>query len=167
MSDTVERMPLAELELTQEYQRLTPKQKLFVSNYVAGGILDGVYDSVASCNVAYRCKSVEVARIMSYSLMQNIRIVAVLNRHFNTTPIEAFLIQVDRAILNKNLTTAQLGALKVKADLLGYAARLPSVDRQGVGIIPPDVLEAEKKKRKRTRKSYAMVKSNAPVYEPD
>ena len=167
MSDTVERMPLAELELTQEYQRLTPKQKLFVETYVAGGLLDGTYDSVQATNVAYRCKSMEVARIMSYSLMQNIRIVAVLNRHFNTTPIEAFLIQVDRAILNKNLTTAQLGALKVKADLLGYAARLPSVDRQGVGIVPPDVLEAEKKKRKRTRKSYAMVKSNAPVYEPD
>jgi len=167
MSDTVERMPLAELELTQEYQRLTPKQKLFVSTYVASGILDGIYDSVAATNTAYRCKSMEVARIMSYSLMQNIRIVAVLNRHFNTTPIEAFLVQVDRAILNKNLSTSQLGALKIKADLLGYAARLPSVDRQGVGIVPPDVLEAEKKKRKRTRKSYAMVKSNAPVYEPD
>ena len=112
MSDTVERMPLAELELTQEYQRLTPKQKLWVSTYCASGILDGVYDSVAATNVAYRCKSMEVARIMSYSLMQNIRIVAVLNRHFNTTPIEAFLVQVDRAILNKNLSTSQLGALK-------------------------------------------------------
>jgi len=167
MSDTVERMPLAELELTQEYQRLTPKQKLFVSTYVASGILDGVYDSVAATNTAYRCKSLECARIMSYSLMQNIRIVAVLNRHFNTTPIEAFLIQVDRAILNKNLTTAQLGALKVKADLLGYAARLPSVDRQGVGIVPPDVLEAEKKKRRKHRKPYAAMKTNAPVYEPD
>ena len=125
MNDTSTRMPLAELETIQEYQRLTPKQRLFVATYCEGGLTTGTYDPIAATRTAYECKSVEVARIMSYSLMQNIRIVAVLNRHFGTDPIESFVVMIDRAINNKKLTVAQVQALRLKADVMGYRTSLP------------------------------------------
>ena len=146
MSDASKKLTVEQLQETQEYQRLTQKQQLFVATYCAGGLLDGKYDAVAATRTAYQCKSAEVARIMSYSLLQNIRIVEVLNRHFGVTPIEEFLVQVNRAINNKHLTTAQMDALKLKGDLLGYANRIPN--HQSVGAIPSDVLEESRKARK-------------------
>src|ERR1700675_4327097 len=126
------RLTLDEVHALPEYQRLTQKQRLFCSTYVAGGLHDGNYDPIAATHTAYQCKSTEVARVMSYPLMQNIRIIAVLNRHFNAEPIEEFIVQVDRAIQNKHLTVAQLQALKLKGDVLGYTTRLP-----GTNNFPP------------------------------
>lgn len=145
MGDLSKRMTLEELQKTQEYQRLTQKQRLFVATYCAGGLVDGDYDSVAATRTAYQCKTLEVARIMSYALMQNIRIVAVLNLHFNATPTEEFLVILNRAINNKNLTMAQLGALRLKCELLGIKTRIPA--NQSIGVVPEDVLEASRKKR--------------------
>ena len=146
MSDEKKRLSIEQIQDTPEYQRLTQKQQLFVATYCAGGLLDGKYDAVAATRTAYQCKSAEVARIMSYSLLQNIRIIEVLNRHFGVTPIEEFLVQVNRAINNRNLTQAQMDALKLKSDILGYANRIPN--HQSVGAIPSDVLEESRKARK-------------------
>src|SRR5258708_19771521 len=88
---------------------------------------------------------------MSSSLMSNIRIIAVLNRHFNREPIEEFLIQIDRAIQNKKLSVAQLNALKLKADILGYTTRLPGTTNFPLGTIPPDLqknLDADPKPKR-------------------
>src|ERR1035437_7609524 len=98
------RMSLAELRETSEFQVLTQKQQLFVATYCDFGLSTGRYDAVEATRVAYVCRSAEVARVMSYSLMQNIRIVAVLNRHFQMEPIEEFMVQLNRAINNKKLT---------------------------------------------------------------
>jgi hypothetical protein len=149
--DPRKRMPVEELRLTPEFQRLTPKQQLFVATYCGGGAADGVYDAIHATRTAYACKSPEVARIMSYSLLQNIRIVAILNRHFNREPIEDFLVILDRAIQNKKLTVAQIQALKLKCEIMGFANRLP--DGNHIGVVPPDVLEASKEARKAKRKS--------------
>ena len=151
MIDESERLPLAEIEKTKEYQRLTPKQRLFVASYCEGGLVDGNYDPVAATRTAYACKSAEVARIMSYSIMQNIRIIAVLNLHFHTAPIEDFLVLVDRAIRNKNLTNAQLQALRLKCDIMGFANRLPT-ENAPTGVIPKEVLDATEAVRKAKRK---------------
>lgn len=150
MSDTSTKLSLAELEPLQEYQRLTPKQRLFIATYCEGGLATGVYDPIAACRTAYQCKSVEVARIMSYSLMQNIRIVAVLNRHFGTEPIEAFLVMLDRAINNKKLTVAQIQALRLKAEVLGYGNRLPAQAPMSAALrtAKAETKEARKSKRK-------------------
>jgi hypothetical protein len=145
MSDK-SKMPLDELQATSEYLKLTQKQQLFVSTYVAGGLADGHYDAVQAVRTAYNCKTLEVARIMSYAIMGNIRIIAVLNRHFQATPTEELLVAIDRAINNKKLTMAQLYALKLKCDVLGLANRIPN--HQSPGIIPQDVLEESKKKPK-------------------
>src|ERR1035437_4659728 len=130
------RLPLEELRLTSEFQTLTPKQQLFCATYCEGGLLNGVYDAVLAPHTAYACKSMEVARIMSYSMIGNIRIVAVLNLHFNTTPTEELLVQINRAINNKKLTIAQLQALKLKCDLLGVPNRIPVCNRQPPSVIP-------------------------------
>jgi hypothetical protein len=121
-----ERLSLEDVEKLQEFQKLTPKQRMFVSTYVASGLLNGNYDVVTATLTAYECKSPEVARIMSYTLMQNIRIIAVLNRHFGTTPVEAFLQTLERAINNKNISLAQVEALRMKCNILGYENRLPT-----------------------------------------
>lgn len=151
MSNT-KRLTLDEVKATQEYSILTGKQQLFTETYIAGGIGTGTYDPIEATMTAYSCKSKENARVMSYSLMANIRIVAVLNRHFNREPLEEFLIQVDRAILNKKLSVANLNALKLKADILGYGARLPGVGGTATGTLPPDVVDATKAAKKAARK---------------
>ena len=156
MSDTTNRMPLSELELTQEYQQLTQKQKLFVAEYCEGGIVTGNYDCVAATRTAYECKSPEVARIMSYSLMANIRIIAVLNRHFNTAPIEEFLALLDRAIRNKHLSIAQLSALRLKCDIMGFANRLP------VGGAPTSDVSQAVQTSKETRKTKRKPSTKTP-----
>ena len=119
------RMSMEELRTTREYARLTERQKMFIETYCSAGLVDGHYDAVVATLLAYRCKDEEVARIMSYSLMANIRIVAVLNRHFGETPVESFLKTLERAISNKKLTIAQLQALRLYCDVMGFASGIP------------------------------------------
>jgi hypothetical protein len=152
MADAKKKLGREELEATPEYQQLTAKQQLFVMTYCMAGLVDGHYDQTAATQTAYNCKNLESARVMSYSLIANIRIVAALNRHFNREPIEEFLRQVDRAIVNKKLSIAQINALKLKADVLGFAARLPGTNNQATGVLPTDVLEASEAARKAKRK---------------
>lgn len=148
--DPQKRIPLEALKQTPEFQRLTQKQRLFITAYCDGGLFDGNYDSVAATRTAYQCKSPEVARIMSYSLMQNIRIIAVLNIHFNTSPTEEMLVAVDRAIQNRRLTIAQIQALRLKCDLLGLATRsIPNTH----GDVPPGVREDTQAARKAKKKA--------------
>ena len=119
------RMSMEELRTTREYAHLTERQKMFIETYCSAGLVDGHYDAVVATLLAYRCKDEEVARIMSYSLMANIRIIAALNRHFGETPVESFLKQLERAISNKKLTIAQLQALRLYSDVMGFASSIP------------------------------------------
>lgn len=144
MSDLSHRLPLSELEKMPEYIRLTPKQKLFVATYCEGGLVDGNYDPIAATQTAYHCKSLEIARVMSYALLSNIRIVYVLNRHFGSTPIEEFVSILDRAIQNKKLTVAQIKAIELKAKVMGFDSGLPTT--------PPQFQEAAKAARRAKRK---------------
>ncbi len=159
MSDKSKRLTLAEIKNTQEYSLLTGKQQLFCESYIQGGIDTGTYDPVGSALMSYACKSKENARVMSYSLMANIRIVAVLNRHFNREPIEEFVIQIDRAIQNKKLSIAQLQALKLKGDVLGYTTRLPGTNGQSTDTILAEVASTTKAAKKAARKK--------PTYSED
>lgn len=157
------RMPLSELEQTPEFQVLTPKQKLFVQTYVGGGVDLDTYDAIGAIMTAYRCKSHEVARTMSYTMLGNIRIVAVLNRHFNRAPLEDFIHMLDLAIRRKKLSNAQLSALRLKADLLGYTSRMP-VPGQTIKDVVEAVQLEQRVRRKRGRPRTKPVQ--APV-EPE
>jgi hypothetical protein len=144
------RLSMKEVAQTSEYQQLTNKQKLFVMTYIVGGIDTGEYDAVGACQTAYKCKSREIARIMSYSLMRNISIVSVVNLHFNATPTEAFMKEIDRAIRNKNISSAQVALIKMKCDLLGIKTMLPDnhtpIERKQQTVA--DNVKAEKKSKK-------------------
>ena len=143
-----QKLTLSELKLTPEYQRLTQKQQLFVATYCESGLTTGQYDGVFATQTAYKCKSAEVARIMSYSLLGNIRILAALNRHFNATPTEELLVLLNKAINNKNLTMAQVTALKLKCDIMGIPHRLPP-EKTSIGVVPADMLKESQKKPKK------------------
>jgi hypothetical protein len=146
------RLTLEQVKDTQEYSVLTGKQQLFVDTYIKSGLETKAYDPIFATQTAYNCKSKENARVMSYALMTNIRIVAVLNRHFNKEPLEAFIEQLDRAVRNKKLSVAQFNILKLKGDVLGYTTRLPGTNNFPAGTIPADVIEADKEARKAKRK---------------
>lgn len=147
------KLTLDEVQQTQEYAILTPKQQLFVASYIQGGMQTGIYDPVSAVQLSYHCENPESARVMSYAMMNNIRIIEALNRHFNSEPIESFLKEVSRAIRNKKLSVSQVQALKLKADLLGFAARLPGASHQSINTIPKDVIAASKAARKAKRKT--------------
>ena len=146
------RMGLDELRETPEFQILTQKQQLFVATYCDFGLTSGTYDAVEAARIAYTCKSKEVARVMSYSLMQNIRIVSALNRHFGTEPIEIFLKQLDRAINNKRITPSMVQALRLKCDVLGLGSRIP-YENHSVLATQQAIKESEKKARKAKAKA--------------
>lgn len=152
------RISLDELRTTPEYIRLTPKMKMFIDSYCSAGAIDGNFDAVAAINQAYRCKSYEVARIMSYSILANIKIVAVLNRYFGTEPVDSFLANLDRAVRNKRLTLAQLGALRLQCDVLGIGTKIPA----NFGGQPPKADPPVKDKRSKKPKKTTSTKSAAP-----
>ena len=146
------RIPITELQNTQEYQRLTPKQRMFVASYCQMGLDTGTYDPVAATQMAYKCRNYETARVMSYDLLSNIRVIAVLNLHFNRQPIEEFLLTLDRAIGSRKVTAAQIQALRLKAYLMGFMTRLPTSAEPYKVIIAPEVITRDQADRKKHRK---------------
>jgi len=159
-----ETMRLEELQQTPEYLALTDKQKLFVATYVQTCI-DGKPDPVHAVTIAYECKTRNNARVMSYPMLSNIRIVAALNRYFNRQPLEAFLMVLDRAIQNKHLTVAQLQALRLKCELLGLSSRMPAAGRTVKNVI--EDLQAEERKVKRIGRKERELVEPAPDTAPN
>lgn len=146
------KMSMADLEITVEFQRLTEKQQLFIATYISAGLL-GHYDAEAAVLAAYKCKSRESARVMSYSMMQNPRVIDVLNLHFGKNATEAFFEDVNRAIRNRKLTVAQMEAMKLKSKMLGIGTALK--------------VQPRKQKPKPEKKSKKTLEAeNAPVTDP-
>lgn len=135
---TEKRLSREELEKTQEYQSLTPKQQHWVSTYVEIGISTGKFDAVDATLMSYKCKNREVARIMSYSITQNTRIIDVLNLFYGSDPVQSFLKDLNRAIRNKHLTQAQVTALNLKARVLGIPNIIKS-DETSVPVLQPEL----------------------------
>jgi len=152
------KMDLENLVKTQEYNRLTPKQRMFVSTYIQSGLETGIYDQVTAVKSAYDCKNEESARIMGYSMLANINVIQVLNRHFGTEPIDQFLVTLERAIRNRNLTVAQFHALKLYCDLKGFENALSRAV-----AVPPENSSPARKVRK-ARIKPAAVLPDSDVY---
>jgi phage terminase small subunit len=137
-------MPIEILCETEEFKRLTNRQQRFIREYIVTK-----YDPIASVRAAYRCKSDEVARVMSYPLLTNIKIISVLNRHFATDPINDFLVTLQRAIHNKHLTIAQIAALRLYSDVKGWGTALPT--RSGIAE-PAEPADSETPNVKKPKK---------------
>ena len=113
------KVPPEELAKTPEFQRLTQKQKLFVYTYCSND-----YDLVNAVRTAYLCKNDEVARIMSYRLLSAINVAMCLSVHFGDTPIEGFLNVLERCIRSGKITSTQIKAFQLYAELQGWRRRL-------------------------------------------
>lgn len=156
-----QRMPLEELQQTPEFLALTKKQQLFVATYVQGGEA-GEYDPVEAVMVAYKCKNRNIARIMSYNMLSNIRIVAALNRHWMRAPLDAFLLVLDRAIRNRHLKHAQVEALRLKCELLGIVNNLPHSGERSLHDIAVEIQKATNEQKKTSRKSRKSPEPEVP-----
>ena len=175
------RMPLEELVRTVEYSRLTPKQQLWISTYIESGALDERnYDAIFATRTAYNCRTEEVARVMSYSILDNVRVIAVLNLHFGADPLDAFLKTCERAAMNRRTTAVQMQILKIMAEAKGYISKLPVYPGTNASIVMPTHLkkgapepkpeETEPKEpieNKKVKQRKPRKKSEKPVEEPD
>ncbi len=168
MSDVqlTDKMPLDEIQKTVEYARLTPKKRLWVSTYIQSGMEHGDYDPILATRTAFECRSDENARIMSYSILENIHIIEVLNMHFRVDPLDAFIKIIDRAIRNKKISHAQVQALRLKCELLGIANRLPVADgpTEGSPVISDKVagtpaVSSKPEQRRKHRKAEKPAKN--------
>lgn len=154
-----------------EFRRLTQQQQNFLENYILGGERDGHFDQVAATLSAYTCANRKSARVLSYNILSSLKVLEVLNIYFSIGPVENFLKILDRAVHNRRLTTAQVEALKLKAEVLGLHGtptnpnrrRYPGKDR-AVGDIPPDIEAAVQESKKSGRKKR---ESKAPVVPPE
>jgi|SRR5208282_1862896 len=128
MNKNFNRMSLEKLRKTLEFQRLTPRQQLYVATYIETGAI-GHYDAEAAVRMAYRCSTDESVRVMKYAMKRSARVVEVLNMHFGKNATDAFLEDVSRAIRNKSLTGAQVDAMILKSEILGIGSSLSRVNR--------------------------------------
>jgi hypothetical protein len=173
MAEAAKRLTLDELRQTSEYLMLTQKQQLFVATYVGTGMAEGHYNVVSAIKTAYACKSEEVARVMSYTMMQNIRILAVLNLHFGVSPTVQFVKELDRAIRNKKITNAQVELLILKSKMLNvgtFIEKHHAVRRTHRTSKEIDALqEAEEavKAEKKSKKTKPPVPVTPPPDEPN
>ena len=166
------RLTLEELRVLPEFLMLTQKQQLFVSTYVSAGMAEGGHYNVASAiKTAYDCNSEEAVRVMSYGMMQNIRILAVLNLHFGVSPTDQFLKDLDRAIRNKKITRAQVELLALKSRMLGIGTFIEkghSVKhtRRSTAEVDAALTEEAEKTSKRVKKTKPAVAPPPVVDEP-
>lgn len=81
--------------------------------------------------------------VMSYAVLNSVRIIEVLNRHFRTEPIDALLKVIDKAIQNKRITGAQIQALRMKIELLQLPSGIPApANENSMGIQLPAGVES-------------------------
>ena len=120
-----QRLTLAELQDTMEYRHLSPKMGSWLSAYVQKFLDTGTFDPLCATQAAYKCNTPETARTFGYQLLANPKIILALNRFFGTTPEQAFLKSVEKAIYNRRLTNAQVRALELDCKVHGFDNSLP------------------------------------------
>jgi len=117
-----ERLTIEQLRAEQVFTDLTPRQQKMIETFASSG------DRIQAVLAAYNAKSPEVARVMAYEFFANPKVVACLTVYFQDDPLEVFKREVRRAYHNKNLSVAQVQAMKMFCDLNGWgAASLPDL----------------------------------------
>jgi hypothetical protein len=124
---TEQRMSLYDLARTREFDSLSLKMQKFVLIYLRSLTPTGAADPLAAVKASYNCKSDQTARVLGFQLLGNPKIVLTLNRFFGVSPDAAFLAQVQKAIFNRKLTTAQINALELYS-------RIHGVEKTAVGL---------------------------------
>jgi hypothetical protein len=112
MIETTERIDISELIKSAEFQILTRKQQAFVRAYVESGMTTGTYDPLSAVQSAYEVAA-KNAVILSYELLGNRKIKAVLNLHFGRTEFDSILSDLERTLSKTLKKDAKAGSLSV------------------------------------------------------
>ena len=112
-----ERVRLADLIQRREFQCLTPKQRSFISRYISSGLLTGVYDASAATAAVYKTTP-KNAVVMSYEILGNRKIKAVIDLHFRRSEFDSIMDDLARATrisMARDLKQGGLSIATVKA----------------------------------------------------
>jgi hypothetical protein len=122
MASTTKRLTISELleRYPSDVMGLSPQQRLFVLEYIAGGLASGKYDAKAAALKAY--PHVEKIGIWANRLLVNARVKRVIRLHQGLTEAEVLLAEA-KVILNRARRSGVNPSLLV-APLLELAAAL-------------------------------------------
>jgi hypothetical protein len=144
MIEAAERMEISELEKRAEFQILTPKQQNFVRLYIESGMSTGTYDALAAVQSAYEIAAKNAVNL-SYELLGNRKIKAVLNLHFGRTEFDSILIDLGRALSKTLKRDAKTGILSVATSkALEFYERHVAAKTPGTAPIEPESPFTEK-----------------------
>ena len=110
------RVPLAKLQATRKWSLLSPKQALFCASYIESGLSTGTYDAKSAMRAAYNSSSDRNLTCLTYEVLENPRVKAVLNLHFGTSPLDSFLADLEKTI-RKESGIAKVDAMKMYVEL--------------------------------------------------
>lgn len=134
-----DKITLDQLRREQCFLALTDKQKLCVEVYLECG------DKLKAVQASYACRSKQSAKVLTYSVFQNPRVVSALAvANGEDAGLVAFKANLERAVLNPKLTIAQAQALKLYAQLHGYL-KAPAPEPSTVSVVgftSEDVVDA-------------------------
>jgi hypothetical protein len=123
-------MTLAEFESTPAFLACSEKQRRWLQTLVTNG-----GDSTAATLAAFGCSSPRNARLFGYAVRKQTHIVAALNvylgksdRDIEIESEKAFMKRVDKVAANRNVTVAQIDALRFQGRAHGWivSERLPN-----------------------------------------
>jgi hypothetical protein len=106
------RASLAKVQATAAWGLLTPKQAIFCERYIQSGACCGVYDIQAAMKAAYNTSSERNLRSLTYEVLANRRVRDVLALHFNQSPRDLFLADLEKTI------SCEKGIAKIQAQKL-------------------------------------------------
>jgi hypothetical protein len=107
-------MGLDKLKEQREYKDLTPKQQVFVDNYVTNGC-----DKFKAARAAYTCKADKNADILSYRVLAHPGVTFVIGLYFGNDPAQMFTDYLWHMICKRRITRDQLTAYMLYADIRG------------------------------------------------
>jgi hypothetical protein len=116
-------LPLDELVLRPEWACLTEKQKRFTSLFIQSG------DALFAVNSTYNCKTEWNAKLLSYEILKNPKVEAVLELYKPTTR-EEFFARLQKKIEHDDLSVAQIEGIKLLCAERGWAepSNLPRIN---------------------------------------
>jgi hypothetical protein len=116
------RLTLEQLHEQTCYRELPPKQKKAVDVFIQNG-----GNKTEAVLAAYKVKSKENARVLSYAVFGSPTVIACLAAYFQDDPLASFTRACYAAYRRKKLTGAQVQALALIAKINGWgSAALPT-----------------------------------------
>lgn len=118
---TIERIPLSDLVMTWEFQRLTPQQQIWVRAYLGSGETAGTFDAFAATRIAYPAAAMQNLAARSCQIQSHAKVRHLLNIYFGhpelneVSPPDRFFKQLKTAIRKSIREDGKLTVATTKA----------------------------------------------------